>query len=181
MTNPQLTCIAVYLGFVAFLPGCGSSDSGSGPGNTAGDSGDSSTAGSDGEGGAGTGGSHNATGEGGEAVAGTDGGAAGTSSGGDAGSGAAGASVAGGASGAGGSGAATDGWFCAQVGEACSCIPTPAGNPSQNSCTKPQAPCCFTFDYSGQTDCQCQPTSGIACPSWLAATNGTQVSACPPP
>jgi len=76
-----------------------------------------------------------------------------------------------------------EGWLCVQTMEACGCIPTAAtpGLPASNSCTLPLAACCITFVSDGTAACVCQPTTQYSCVRFLAATQGTQVTACPPP
>ncbi len=188
--KPHWARVAVGLGFVCLLPGCGSSSSDSGPSSSAGDSGDSSTAGSNNAGGLHGGSGNNEGGDANDAVAGSDGDTAGTSSGGDSGAGTGGAAAGGASAGAGGAhasggaagtGPATAGWFCIQAGAACSCIPVPKGSEAANTCTVPMAPCCFTFVNGAETDCECQPTTSLSCTQWLSAIKGTKVSACPPP
>jgi hypothetical protein len=152
-----------------------------GVGGSAGSAGSGGSAGSAGSGGsAGSAGSAGSGGKGGTGGVGGAGGRIGF--GGSAGFGAIGGSAGSAGSGGGGpTGPVVPGWYCGQAGEACACIPTSAGASPANTCTLPQAGCCFTFTSQGSRNCQCQSTAAIACTDWLSAIAGTRVPACPPP
>lgn len=78
------------------------------------------------------------------------------------------------------SGAATDGWFCTQVNDACSCVPASAGI-AQDKCTmRPSPACCFTDTMNGVIQgCQCYPVGAAAC-SLIGTSGYAAVSTCPP-
>lgn len=79
----------------------------------------------------------------------------------------------------GGSGATSGDWFCLDTEASCTCV---AGQGlSEDLCSDPKPPCCFTLRAAGSDSCQCWPNDSDECRGFKEQDpNATRVTTCPP-
>jgi hypothetical protein len=71
-------------------------------------------------------------------------------------------------------------WFCLDADRSCTCVIV--SGVSDDMCTKPKPPCCFTLQALGNDSCQCWPQDSAECSGFKSQDpNAQRVSTCPPP